>query len=184
MVVVVGRVVPYRIEHSRVHLALYGSEKLLIRLEVTLLLIVKTVESDILKRTRTRRCREGVSDRRLRRNLTPLGGDEAVRAVDRHSALIELLTVAEYILAHLAEINVEIAPVIGRRSLAGGIYERVEHPELDVLHVGCLEVVVVEFAHHTAPMLRRVVQCSVVSEVGAEVVRTALVRVICQIEDA
>ena len=78
VVIVVSRVVPYRIEHNGVHFALYRSEKLLISVKVTFLLIVETIESDVLKRTGTRCCRKSISDRCLCRNLTPLCGDVTV----------------------------------------------------------------------------------------------------------
>ena len=56
--------------------------------------------------------------------------------------------------------------------------EGIEHPELHILDVGLLEIVGVEAPHHTAPVLRGVVERTVVVEVGVEVVGSALVRVV------
>ena len=110
-------------------------------------------------------------------------GGVSRRSVRRHAALIEFLTVAEDVLAHFAEVDIEVATVVGRRSLLTGVDKGVEHPEFDVLDVGCLEVVGVQLSHHTAPMLLRIVECSVVVEVRIEVVRSALVGVIGEVED-
>lgn len=62
------------------------------------------------------------------------------------------------------------------------IDERVEQPELDILNVGSLKVACVEFTHHTAPVLCRILQRSVIVEVWIKVVRTALRRIICEVE--
>ena len=62
-----------------------------------------------------------------------------------------------------------------------GIDKGVEHPKLDILDVGCLEVVGIEFAHHAAPVLLRIVERSVGIEVGVEVVRASLVGIISKV---
>ena len=61
--------------------------------------------------------------------------------------------------------------------------EGIHHPKLHILYVGCLEVVGVKLAHHTAPVACGVVERAVGGEVGVEVVRAALVGVIGQVEN-
>ena len=100
MVVVVGRVGPYRIEYGLVHLALYLGEEVLITFKLLLFLIIQTVESNVLQpAAAVGRC-EAVSYRSLCRNLTPLSVSPALRAVNGHTAFVEFLSVVEYILAH------------------------------------------------------------------------------------
>ena len=106
----------------------------------------------------------------------------SLRTVNRHTALVELLAVAQDVLAHLAKIDVEVASIFRSLTLTTGVDEGVEHPELYVLHVGSLEVVGVELAHHAAPMLLRIVERSVLREVGIEVVWSALVGIVGKIE--
>ena len=106
----------------------------------------------------------------------------SLQSVDRHSALVELLAVAQDVLAHLAKVDVEVASIFRSLALATCIDEGVEHPELYVLHIGSLEVVGVELAHHATPMLLRIVERSVLREVGIEVVRSALVGIVGKIE--
>ena len=62
--------------------------------------------------------------------------------------------------------------------------EGVEHPKLDILDVGGLEVARVQFAHHAAPLRLGLVEASVEGEVGIEVVRATLVGIVSEVEDS
>ena len=102
---------------------------------------------------------------------------EVGRAVDGEPALIELLTVFEDVFGDFSEIDIEIASS-SRFPTLFLVDERVEHPKLYILDIGSLEVVGVKAPHHAAPVLCGVVEGSVVVEIGIEVVRTTLVRVV------
>ena len=182
MVVVAGGVCPYRVEHGRADFALNLAQELLIRFPLLLLGIVESVHTYVLQGTCALRCGKGIGGSGLIGHLAPLSCGVCLRSVDRHSALIELLAVTQDVLAHLAKVDVEVASIFRSLALATCIDEGVEHPELYVLHVGSLEVVGVELAHHAAPMLLRIVERSVLSEVGIEVVRSALVGIVGKIE--
>ena len=75
--------------------------------------------------------------------------------------------------------------MLGVGAVLSVIDKWVHHPEFDVLDVCLLEVVLVEFAHHTAPceVFIALFELTVVFEVGIEVIRSALLRIVCQIED-
>ena len=182
MVVVAGRVCPYRIEHGGADFALNIAQELLIRFPLLLLGIVESVHTYVLQGTCALRCSKGIGGCSLIGHLAPLRCGVSLQSVDRHSALVELLAVAQDVLAHLAKVDVEVASIFRSLTLATCIDEGVEHPELDVLHIGSLEVVGVELAHHAAPMLLRIVERSVLSQVGIEVVWSTLVGIVGKIE--
>ena len=178
VVVVVGWVGKDAVEDGLVHLALYLVE-IGRAIELLLLGIGETIEADILQGTAATGGGEGIGHGALSRYLAPLGVGEAVAAIHWHAALIELLAVSEDVLAHLAQVDVEVAAIAIGIGLLTAIDEWVEEPELDVLHVGLLEVVGVESAHHATPVLQRVRQGSVLLQVvDIEVVRTTLVRIV------
>lgn len=128
---------------------------------------------------------KGIGHGALCRNLTPLRIRKAIAAVHRHSTLIEFLAISQDVLAHLAQVDVEIATIIGSISLLSGIDERIEHPELDILHVGLLEIIGVQLTHHSAPVALRILQGSIWLEVShIEVVRSWLARIVSQVEHA
>ena len=62
--------------------------------------------------------------------------------------------------------------------------EGVEHPELNVLNVGLFEVVGVEFAHHSSPVLLGCCKSAVCLQVGVEVVRSRFGRIVGEVEHA
>ena len=172
-----GRVGPDRIEDSLRHFALDLLEEVLVAVEGLFLAIGQSIITYILQCACSFRCGEGIGLCGLRRYLTPLGIGESRRAVDGQTALIKLLAVLEHILRHLAEIDIEVAAGGGLAFLFL-VDERVEHPKLDILDVGLLEVVGVETPHHAAPVLRGVVERTVVVEVRVEVVRSPFVGVV------
>ena len=61
--------------------------------------------------------------------------------------------------------------------------ERVEQPELYILHVVRLEVACVYLAHHSAPPLLRVVQVAIGIQVRIQVVGTALLRIVGHVQN-
>ena len=65
------------------------------------------------------------------------------------------------------------------------IDEWVHHPEFYVLDISFLEVVLVELAHHTAPceVLVALFELTVVAEVGIEVIWSAFLWIVCQVEN-
>ncbi len=151
VIVITGRVGKDTVEHRLVHLSLYLVE-IGALVEFLLLGIGKSVESHILQGTASARCGEGIGHRTLRRNLTPLCIGEAVAAIHRHSTLVKLLAIPQDILADLAQIDVEIAAIVGCVLLFAGIDKRIEHPELDILHVRLLKIVGIQLAHHSTPV--------------------------------
>ena len=183
VVVVVRRVVHNAVEHGGRHFSLNLPQKVLISLVTALFLVVHTIQTHVLTGSTATRRRKGVGDGRLRRNLTPLGERESVGTIDGHTAFIEFLSVAQHVLAHFTEVDVEVAAVLVGIGLLVRIKERVHHPEFDVSDVGGLEIGGFEFAHHTAPVLCRIVEFTVGCEVGVEVVRTTLVGVIGDVEN-
>ena len=185
MVVVAGRVVAPGLDNTvvgddaAVH---HRVEPLLIRPELPLLVIGKAVETHILQLSGTGSRGEGVGLRGLLRNLTPLGHREVTGAVNRHTALIELLTVAQDILRDLTEVEVEVAAVVGGGAVLTGIDEGIEQPELDVLDVRLFEVVGLKIAHHTAPLRLGLTERTVAVEVARQVIRSALRGIVGQVQ--
>ena len=157
VVVVVGRVCPDRVPHGLVDLSLHSLEEVLIRVKGLLFAVVESVESHILQGTAAFGSGEGISDIGRRRHLAPLCEDKAVGAVDRHTALCELLAVVEHVFRHFAEIDIEVTAIVAGISGLTCMDKGIHHPKLYILDVGRLEVVGVEFAHHTAPVARRIV---------------------------
>ena len=143
----------------------------------------EAVETHVLINARAGGVVKGVSHRRLVAHAAPLGVAQRRRCVVRtggQAVLITLQAVLEDILAHLAQVEVEVAAVT---VWVGLVDERVEHPELDILDVALLEIGVVEFAHNAAPSLLGVEQVTVgVDVVGIEVVWSALLGIEREVE--
>ena len=183
MVVIVGRVVVDRIPYGSIHLALHLGEELLISFESSLFIIVQTVVAHILQSTATLCSSKGIGHGRLSRYLSPLSECEIVGTIHRHTTLIELLAIAQDIFRHLAKVDIEVATIFVGIRLLVAVDEWVHEPELQVFDVGLLKVVGIELTHHTTPMSSRVQQLTVVVYIGAEVIRTTLVRVVGNIEN-
>ena len=62
------------------------------------------------------------------------------------------------------------------------VYERIEHPELEILDIRPFKVGSRELACYTAPTLLGIVELAVIVHVGIEVVRTAFIGIVCDIE--
>ena len=183
VVVVVGGVVHDTVEHLGGHLSLNGGEEFLVRLEGAFLLVGEAVEAHILPLARAGGGGESIGRvGRLDRYFSPLCVSEAAGAVYRHTVLVEFLAVVEHILAHLAQVDVEVAAILLGVGFVLGVDEGVEHPELDILDVGHLEVGIVEFAHHAAPLGSGVVKGTVGIEVRVEVVGAALGGIVGEVE--
>ena len=137
--------------------------------ELSLFLIVETIQADILMGSRSGFVVEGIGHAAAVGNASPISFCEVLRiTVNRHTAFEVFLAVLEDILGHFAQVEVEVAAVIARKVAL--VDERVHHPELDVFDVLCLEVGIVEFAHHAAPSLFRMLQVSVLVNICREVV--------------
>ena len=93
-------------------------------------------------------------------------GGIAARAVHRHTALIVFLSVAQYVLAYLAEVDIQVAAVFRRIGTVARINKGVEKPELHIFDVRLLKVIGVELAHHSRPFLLGHGQRTVGIEVG------------------
>ena len=150
---------------------------------LALLLVGQAVQTDILTGTRAAGSGKSIGLRRLDRYLTPGRTLERAGTVDGHATLVELLAVAQDILAHLAEIDVEVTAVVAGISLLRGIDKRVEQPELDILDVCRFKVVGIQLTHHTAPLSQRILERSVEIDIGGEVVGAALLRIVSQVQD-
>ena len=184
VVVVIGWVGPDGVEDGLVDLASDLRQEVLVGLELALLIVGEAVEAHVLQGAAALGGGKGIGDGGLRRDAAPLCGGPGLTAIDGHSALIELLAVAEDILAHLAEVYIEVATVEMSIFALVAVDEGVEHPKLDILDVGGLEVARVQFAHHAAPLRLGLVEASVEGEVGIEVVRTTLVGIVGEVEDS
>ena len=184
MIVITGWVGKDTVEHSLVHFALYLVEVGTL-IECLLLGIGQAVETHVLQGTASARGGKGISHRALGWNLTPLGVSKAIASIHRHTALIKLLAVSQNVLAHLAQVDVEIATIVGGIGLLTRVDEWVEHPKLDVFDVGLLEVVSIQFSHHTAPHVLWIAKRTIRLEVGnIEVVWSWLRWIIGEVEHA
>ena len=180
MVVVVGGVGIDAVPHLLRHLAPQVVEEFLVSVEGLLFLVGESVVSHVL--LVSSRYGEGIGVGCGGWHLSPLGESETVGSVDRHSALVEFLSVAEDVLAHLSEVDVEVASILRGILFPVGVDERVEEPELDILDVGCFEVVGVQLPHHATPLSLRVVKASHGIEFGVEVVGSPFLGIIGEVE--
>ena len=123
-----------------------------------LLGVGESVESHVLQLARAGGGCEGVSLCGLAWNLSPLCGLEAAGAVDGHTALVELLSVAQHVLADLAQVDVQFSAVARRCAVLTGVDEGVEQPELHIFYIRLLEVGGLQPSHHASPLRCRVLQ--------------------------
>ena len=181
MVVVVGRVGSPHTAHAILDIHLL--QEVGIGREESLLFVVQAIETHILQGSRTTGRSKGVGLRSLHGNLTPLGLCERSRTTHRHAALIELLAVTQDVLADFAEVDIEVAAIAAGILLVVGIDEGVHQPELDILHVGLLEVVGVELTHHTTPTGQRAVEQALRRHICRQVIRATLLGIVGQVKD-
>ena len=87
-------------------------EPLLVGAILALLVVVESVEADILQPSRARGGGEGIGLGGLHGYLSPLGGGIVARAIDGHAALVEFLTVAQDVLRDLAQVEVEVTAIV------------------------------------------------------------------------
>ena len=156
-----------------------GLQKGLIVAKAALFLIIKTIESHILQGTASSGGGKGIGFYRRGGNLSPLRGGIPAAAIDRHTALVEFLSVVEHILAHFPEVDIELAAIA---AVVASVGKGIHQPELNILYVGCFEVVGVQFAHHASPSLRWIRKCSVGIQVGIQVIGTSLLRIIGKVQ--
>ena len=182
MIVVVGRVaLPCRPDAVVSHCLRKGTE-VGIAVEGLLLSVGESVVAHVLFLACPSSGGEGVGLCCLYRNLSPLCCCHTVCSVNRHSALVEFLSVAQDVLAHFAEVYVEVASIERCVGLVAGVDERVEEPEFHILDVCRFEVVGVELAHHSRPFCPWVTECSVGVHLCGEVIWTALRRIVGEVE--
>ena len=148
----------------------------------TFLVVGQSIQAHILLLARAAGGGKGVGLRGLLGHLSPLCLHITRRTIYGHAALVELLAIAQHILAHLTQIDIQVAAVTGCGALLSGIDKGVEHPELDILDVRLLEVGDVQPAHHAAPFMCRVPQRTVGIEVGRQVIGAALLGIVGQVE--
>ena len=163
----------------------YGAYKIIecrIFWECLLLLVSKSVKTNILFQSRAWGCGKGIGLCCLYRNLSPLCVCETACSVDRHTALIEFLAVTQHILAHLTKVNIKVATVWRGITLLATIYKWVKEPELHIFYIRRLEIIDVELAHHTAPFISRTWHRTVWIDSGWEIIWTALCWVIRQVK--
>ena len=183
VVVVGGRVITPGLEQRVVlHHRTYLVEPLLVGTVGTLLVVVHAIETDILQHTAASGRGKGVGLRSLLGNLTPLRIAEGLTSVDGHTALIELLAVAQHILRHFAKVDVEVAGILGGSAVPTLVDKGVHQPELHIFYISLLEVGGLQLAHHAAPLLRRIRQRTVGIELRSQVIRATLLRIVGQIE--
>ena len=169
------------VKHRLVYLTLYLVE-ISTLVKLLLLGIGQSIEADILQGTTSTGRGKSISHRTLRRNLTPLSRGKLVASIHRHTALIELLAISQDILTDFTQVDIEVASIVTGIGLLIGIEKWVEHPELDIFHIGLLEVVGIQLAHHTTPMTHRIRQSTIrLKVIDIEVVRTTLIRIVSNI---
>ena len=140
----------------------------------------QTVETHILTCAGTRLVAEGYYGTGRTRHKTPDSRiyTPLVGFADRQTVLERFLTVTQNILAHVAEVEIQLAFIPVRVGQC-----RVHQPELDVLDVRFLKIGVVQPPHDTAPALFGVRQVSVCAYLGGgDVILTALGRVVGEVE--
>ena len=149
--------------------------------ECKLLLGAQSVESEVLFLAGARSVVESVGESVLSGNASPHGlFHVGVVVIDGITVLVGFHSIFEDILAHLAEVDVEVAALV---VWVFGVEERVEHPKLDVFNVAGLEIGVVEFAHDAAPAFLGEEKFAVIVDVGGiEVVGTAFLGVEREVE--
>ena len=172
MVVVVCGVVEYGLVGLRAHLGLYLLQECLVGNVLSFLVVVQSVQSHVLPCPRPLFVVEGVCYARGVGHPSPQSFRPVLAvAVYWHSALEVLLAVLQYVFRDLAEVDVEVSSMV--TGLVFLVYEGVHHPELDVFYVLGLEVGIVHLPHHSAPLLLRVGQPSVLLHVRRQVVCAA-----------
>ena len=147
-----------------------------------LLLVRQSVQSHVLLGTGSASSGKGVGLGGLDGNLTPSRIVKRIGTINGHSTLIELLAITQNILAHLAQVDVQITTIATGIALVLGIDKGVQQPELDILHISSLEIVGVELTHHTSPAILGVAQPAVHVDIGSQVVRSTFIRIIGQVE--
>ena len=183
VVVVTGRVVaPGLDERVILHHRAYLVEPILIGTVGTFLVVIQTIETDVLQHTAAGGRGKGVGLRGLLGNLTPLRIAVGLTAIDGHTALVELLAVAQHVLRHFAEVDVEVASILGGSTVPTLVDEGVHQPELHIFYISLLEVGGLQLAHHAAPLLRRVHQRTVGIELRRQIIRATLLRIVGQVE--
>ena len=109
MIVVTGRVIAPGLDDAVIgnHPTVdNGIEPVFVGTILALLIIVQTVETNILQVARAATGGKGIGLCSLYRYLTPLSGRIRVGPINRHAALIEFLAIAEHVFTHLTEIEV------------------------------------------------------------------------------
>ena len=183
VVVVTGRVAAPGLQQRVVlHYGTNLVEPLLIGSVGALLVIGKTVQTHILQGAAAGGGGKGVGLRGLLGNLAPMCIGEGLRAVDGHAALIELLAVAQNILADLAKIDVQVAGILRRCAGLPLIDKGVHQPELHIFYISLLEVGGLQLAHHAAPLLRGIRQRTVGIVLRRQVVGAALLGIVGQVQ--
>ena len=182
VVVIVSRVIIDAIENSSRHFALYLLQVVGIKFELSLFIIIKAIKADVLSRSCSCFVIESISHAATVRKTSPITIGIVLRiSIDGHSALEILLSVLEDILRHFTKIEVKVAAMIARQVVL--VDEGVHHPELYVFDVLSLEICIVEFAHHTAPSLFRMLEMAVLINICGEVVGTTLLWIESKVQD-
>ena len=114
VVVIISRVCPYWVEDSLIGISTSSCKEVLIRSKLLFFFISQSIKADILFRTTTLWGCEGVSNRTLCWYFTPLCGCPWVATIYRHTTLVELLTIFQYVLRHLSKVNVEVTTILVR----------------------------------------------------------------------
>ena len=86
------------------------------------------------------------------------------------------------ILAYLTQVDKQVAAIVAGIALVLGIDKGVQQPEFNILHIGSLEVVGIQFSHHSAPPLIRIAQLTVQGHIGCQIVGAALLGIVSQVE--
>ena len=162
VIVIAGRVVAPRLHNTVVsHYRANAIQPLVVGTILLFFFIGQSVVARILLLARTCSGGKSVGLGGLYGYLSPLGGGKVLTTIHWHTALVEFLAVAQYILAHLAQVKVQVAGIIVSGTLLTGIDKRIEQPELDILDVGLLKIVGFYLSHHAAPLGFGVQQLSV-----------------------
>ena len=152
-----------------------------IRAELILIVVRQSIEAHILTFASTFRGIESIRQRRLLRYTAPNSLNHIREiVVNRQSVFIRLHAILEYVLANLAEIEIQVT-TLGIVILH--VEERAEKPELYILNVRLFKVRVVHLAHYATPPTFGEQEPAIVGNViNIEVIWTSLFRIEREVE--
>ena len=149
---------------------------------IALLLGGQSIESHVLFRACT--CLIGESDYSAGStwNQSPYGAFylAGLRLIQWQSVLKTLLTIAQNILTHITQVNIQVTTCV---SCIGVRQEWIHQPELYVFYIGFLKVRIIQLTHDTTPAVLWIGQFTIRAyHISRDIIRTALIGIITQVQ--